>query len=120
LSLLEFWVCHEDDLQPGQVRTKQLGHDAQGLPILALLVRDERGAIVAYRNLCRHLPVPLDGGTGEFLSEDGAYLVCGTHGATYRLRDGHCIEGPCKGLALERLKVRSVDGDLYVCSAESD
>jgi nitrite reductase/ring-hydroxylating ferredoxin subunit len=36
------------------------------------------------------------------------------------LRDGHCIEGPCEGLALERLKVRSVDGDLYVCSAESD
>jgi nitrite reductase/ring-hydroxylating ferredoxin subunit len=46
-------------------------------------------------------------------------LVCGTHGATYRLRDGHCIEGPCEGLALERLKVRSVDGDLYVCPPEA-
>jgi nitrite reductase/ring-hydroxylating ferredoxin subunit len=119
LSVLEFWVCREDELHPGQVRTKQLGHDAKGLPISALLLRDESGAVVAYRNLCRHLPVPLDGGTGDFLSEDGSHLVCGTHGATYRLRDGHCIEGPCEGLALERLKVRSVDGDLYVCPPEA-
>jgi nitrite reductase/ring-hydroxylating ferredoxin subunit len=96
------------------VRTAKLGHDDQGLPIMALLLLDDRGAIVAYRNLCRHLPVPLDGGTGELLSDDGAHLVCGTHGATYRLRDGYCVDGPCEGLALHRLRVREDGGDLYV------
>jgi nitrite reductase/ring-hydroxylating ferredoxin subunit len=111
---MEAWVCREEDLRDGTVRTVALGYDHDGLPIMALLLRDENGDIVAYRNLCRHLPVPLDGGTGELLSEDGAHLICGTHGATYRLQDGYCVEGPCEGLALQRLYVREDRGELYV------
>ena len=65
-------MCREDEVRDGIVRTARLGLDDDGLPVLALLLRDESGDIVAYRNLCRHLPVPLDGGTGELLSEDGA------------------------------------------------
>jgi len=95
----------------------RLGCDEDGLPIIALLLRDQTGAIVAYRNLCRHLSVPLDGGTGQLLSEDGQHLVCGTHGAAYRLQDGYCVEGPCQGLALHRLHVRDECGDLYVSDA---
>ncbi len=112
--MAEVRVCAADELTAGVVRTAHLGHDESGLPIMALVVRDERGAVRAYRNLCRHLPVPLDGGTGELLSDDGAHLICGTHGATYRLTDGYCVEGPCEGLALDRLSCREQDGDLYV------
>lgn len=111
---MEVWVCREEELRDGVVRTTQLGHDDEGIPIVAMLLRDESGAIVAYRNLCRHLPVPLDGGTGELLSPDGAYLICGTHGALYRLHDGYCVDGPCEGLALHRLLVREDDGHVYV------
>lgn len=111
---MEVWVCREEELRDGAVRTRQLGHDEDGLPIMALVLRDESGTIVAYRNLCRHLPVPLDGGTGELLSDDRAHLICGTHGATYRLLDGYCVDGPCEGLSLERLYVREEAGDLYV------
>jgi len=111
---VEVRVCREDELVAGVVRTAHLGHDEQGRPITALLLRDEQGAAVAYRNMCRHLPVPLDGGTGRFLSEDRAHLVCGTHGATYRLRDGYCIEGPCAGRMLHRLRVSLRGADLYV------
>jgi nitrite reductase/ring-hydroxylating ferredoxin subunit len=107
-------VCREQELGTGVVRSAQLGHDEDGRPIHALLLRDESGAIVAYRNLCRHLPVPLDGGTSKLLSDDGMHLVCGTHGATYRVHDGYCVEGPCEGLELERLSVRRHKGDLYV------
>ena len=111
---MEVWVCREEELRDGVVRTARLGQDADGLPVMALLLRDDSGVIVAYRNLCQHLPVPLDGGTGELLSDDGAHLICGTHGATYRLHDGYCVEGPCEGLALQRLYVRKEGGDLYV------
>jgi nitrite reductase/ring-hydroxylating ferredoxin subunit len=72
---LEVWVCREEELRGGVVRTARLGQDADGLPVMALLLRDDAGAIVAYRNLCQHLPVPLDGGTGELLSDDGAHLI---------------------------------------------
>jgi len=105
-----------EDLIDGVVRTAQLGHDENGLPLVALLLRDERGAIVAYRNLCRHLPVPLDGGTGDFLSDDGGHLICGTHGAVYRVNDGYCVDGPCAGLALQRLQIREDAGNLYISS----
>ena len=111
---MEVWVCREDELVSGVVRTAELGHDADGKPIQAMVLRDESGAIVAYRNLCRHLPVPLDGGTGELLSDDGMHLVCGTHGAIYRVGDGYCVEGPCEGMALQPLAIRQNDGDLYV------
>lgn len=111
---MEVRVCREDELQAGEVKTALLGHDRKGRPIEAVLLRDERGRIVAYRNLCRHLPVPLDGGTGELLTDDGLHLVCGTHGATYRSSDGYCIEGPCEGMSLQPLRVRRRDGDLYV------
>lgn len=111
---MEVWVCREEELEPGMVRTAELGRDRDGWPIQAIILRDPNGAIVAYRNLCRHLPVPLDGGTGELLSEDGAHLVCGTHGATYRVGDGRCVEGPCEGMALHPVIVRVEAGELYV------
>ena len=111
---MEVWVCREEELVAGTVRTAELGRDDDGKPIQALLLRDQSGVIVAYRNLCQHLPVPLDGGTGELLSDDGMHLVCGTHGATYRVHDGYCVEGPCEGTALRPLTVRERGGDVYV------
>ena len=115
---MEVRVCREDELRVGEVRTALLGHDREGRPIEAVLLRDERGGIVAYRNLCRHLPVPLDGGAGDLLSDDGLHLVCATHGATYRSSDGYCIDGPCEGMSLHPLRVRRSRGDLYVALAE--
>ena len=44
-------MCREDELRDGIVRTARLGLDDDGLPVLALLLRDESGDIVAYRNL---------------------------------------------------------------------
>ena len=114
MTAVEAYVCRESELGARTVRTAALGHDEEGRPVEAMVLRDARGVIVAYRNLCRHLPVPLDGGTGELLSEDGAHLVCGTHGALYRLGDGTCVDGPCEGMALEPLVVRVQAGEIYV------
>jgi nitrite reductase/ring-hydroxylating ferredoxin subunit len=103
-----------DELVAGEVRRASLGVDAEGRPFQVMVLRDADGRIVAYRNLCQHLPVPLDGGTGELLTDDGAHLICGTHGALYRLGDGLCVEGPCEGASLEPLPVRVEGGRVYV------
>ena len=87
--------------------------DAGGRPIEVLVVRGDDGEPRAYRNFCQHLPVPLDGGSREFLSDDGRHLCCGTHGALYRLDDGFCVEGPCEGSYLEPYRVRT-EGDEMV------
>ena len=69
----------------------------------AIVCQTESG-IRAYLNECQHLPVPLDGFSGQFLAEDGQHLLCRTHGAEYRLSDGYCVAGPCKGESLRALR----------------
>lgn len=87
------------------VRVVPLPSDDLGRPREALIVRAPDGTLRAYLNRCRHLPVPLDGGSRQFLSRDGEHLLCGTHGALYRLDDGFCVEGPCEGESLIALPI---------------
>jgi len=89
----------------------------RGFPRTAIVVRDRHGVLRAFVNLCKHLPVPLDGGSGRYLSNDRVHLLCGTHGAYYRPEDGLCISGPCEGESLERLRLVEEDGVVYVVDA---
>jgi len=103
-----------DALGPGVVLAVALRRVAKGPPRQALVLRDASGRLRCYLNLCRHLPIPLDGGSRVYLSPDGAHLLCGTHGALYRLEDGVCVDGPCVGAALHRVPLEERDGQLYV------
>jgi len=100
-------VAKIDELEPGCV--KKFWLICQKYRIDAFLVNDQ-GQFHAYVNRCRHMATPLDFIRDQFLSEDGRYLMCYTHGALYEFANGMCVEGPCKGEALYRLPVR-VDGD---------
>jgi nitrite reductase/ring-hydroxylating ferredoxin subunit len=92
-----------------------LAPDADARPREAIVLRDERGVLRAYRNLCQHLPVPLDAGSRRFIFS--GYLLCGTHGARYRLADGLCVHGPCLGKALHALEIECVSDELFVLDA---
>ena len=100
-------------LRAGRVRLIQLPPQPNGLPQEAIVLLDAAGMLRAYVNRCQHLPIPLDGGSGRFLTDDGNFLLCGTHGARYRLEDGLCVEGPCGGRALEALELE-LQGDAIV------
>lgn len=103
------------ELARGDVRTVPLSPDPdRRFPRRAVVVRDRHGVPRAFVNLCKHLPVPLDAGSGEFLDDDHVHLVCGTHGALYRPEDGLCIWGPCEGEVLDALELVEEDGELYV------
>jgi nitrite reductase/ring-hydroxylating ferredoxin subunit len=56
-----------------------------------------------YVNSCPHLGVPLDWLPGQFLTTDGTRIMCATHGAEFRISDGHCVKGPCRGEALTKV-----------------
>ena len=73
------------------------------------------GEYHAYVNRCAHTGTPLDTWPNDFFSEDGRYLVCSTHGATYLPESGLCVGGPCPGAKLERLSLRR-DGDALIVS----
>ncbi len=85
----------------GECIAVDAGRDERGFPLKALIVRTKTGELRAYTDTCKHIPIPIDSGSGEYMTEDGDYLFCGTHGALYRLEDGVCVEGPCRGEALD-------------------
>lgn len=107
-------VCRVDELEPGRAMVVALGRDRYGLPLQGLVVLDESKTPRAYLNVCKHLPIPLDGGTGDFFDDDRRHLFCGTHGALYRLSDGRCVAGPCEGESLDPIELEVRDGVIFV------
>lgn len=81
-------------------------------PWRSVLLTRSGGELRAYWNVCRHLPVPLDGGVGRL--PPGDRFVCLTHGASFRLDDGMCESGPCAGAALHALACGEGDDGAWV------
>ena len=73
-----------------------------------------KGGARAYVNACPHFGVPLDGRGGDLFDRARRYLVCGTHGALFKLEDGACIQGPCMGDRLDALEIVEVFGACQV------
>lgn len=122
-----------DDLVAGQVEVVHLPRDARGIPREAIVLRlpaskepsaesdapAEPVSLRAFLNRCAHIPIPLDGGSREFFARGPEYLACGTHGALYRLEDGFCVGGPCRGRSLERLELKvEPGGTVWVAEPE--
>lgn len=63
------------------------------------------GQVYGYLNQCAHVPMELDWSEGQFFESSGLYLMCATHGATYAPDTGLCVGGPCRGSALQPVRV---------------
>ncbi|NLY95646.1 MAG: Rieske 2Fe-2S domain-containing protein [Myxococcales bacterium] len=113
-SLVKLPVCEAEALSERQPILVNIGVNAQGAPEQAIVVADAHGDVHAYRNRCRHLPIPLDAGTERIVLDDGDHLTCVTHGARYRVSDGYCVEGPCAGAWLEPIRVRVEGGSVVL------
>jgi nitrite reductase/ring-hydroxylating ferredoxin subunit len=78
-------------------------------PLRGFVVR--RGATVrAYVNHCPHAGFPLNYSPDSFLAPHAPLILCVMHGALFDMETGHCVSGPCAGLALRALPVRVVRG----------
>jgi len=104
-------LCRLDDIPDGTARGFVRGEGKDRLP---LLVARRGGHVFAYRNSCPHIGVPLDWSPDKFMSLDGRFLQCATHGALFRVEDGFCFQGPCAGRSLEALAVRVIGGDVVL------
>ncbi|HTS03762.1 MAG TPA: NUDIX domain-containing protein [Thermoanaerobaculia bacterium] len=72
--------------------------------VSGILVATPDGSARAYRNVCPHVPIPLDRGGEPLMTEEG-FLACRNHGALFAVEDGFCVAGPCAGESLEPLAV---------------
>ena len=84
-------------------------------PLRGFVVR--RGDTVrAYVNHCPHAGHALDLVPHRFLTQDGALILCSSHGALFEAEQGLCIAGPCSGARLRALPIRVTSG--YVLLAD--
>lgn len=104
------FVCRKDELRPGQTRKFLLrwrGRDTEAFVV------NHGGALRAYVNSCAHVPMTMDWVENQFLTDDGRFLLCATHGACYRPEDGVCVAGPALGKALTRVPLEERDDAVY-------
>ena len=79
---------------------------------VAIFVQTEKSGLRAWVNACPHEGRRLDYAPGKFLI-DKQNLVCAAHGASFRLTDGFCVGGPCRGESLRAVQVTELpDGHL--------
>lgn len=105
------WRCEAAALAPG--RTAKFSLLCRGTPVDGFIV-NVNGGYHAYVNRCPHAGTALDLWPNEFMTEDGRFLVCSTHGAVFAQDTGLCVEGPCPGARLELLTVEREGSSLVV------
>lgn len=81
---------------------------------LSLILTRAGDKIAAFRNKCPHAGYPLQRADGRVLVQEGRYMVCGAHGASFSLTDGACAGGPCNGDGLERVAIDVRDGEILL------
>src|ERR1700748_897460 len=99
---MEIRVEKAADLKQGETRVFRFPSkygDLEGFVI------HYNGNFYAYENRCRHWPIPLDFGDGEFYYKHFDRIVCKSHGAEYDPESGICSAGPCQGEALTRFNL---------------
>jgi nitrite reductase/ring-hydroxylating ferredoxin subunit len=80
--------------------------------VRSVLITRAGAVITAFHNRCPHAGYPLQRADGRVLVQEGRYIVCGAHGASYVLDSGACAGGPCNGEALTRIAVEIRNGEI--------
>jgi nitrite reductase/ring-hydroxylating ferredoxin subunit len=110
-ALAEIEVGRLDELNDPGCREFRIGEG--DWPFRGFVVRSG-GDVFAYQNYCVHVGHPLNWKPDEFLTEDGAHIICASHGATYEIDSGVCIAGPCRGKSLRPVEIAVREGVVYV------
>ncbi len=113
-------LCPLNDIPDGEglgfsLSREEADRFAGGHLQIFVLRRGDR--VFGYANSCPHLSSPLDWIENQFMSPDKAHIMCATHGAQFRIEDGHCVSGPCEGDALAPLPVSVRQGAVVLGAA---
>jgi nitrite reductase/ring-hydroxylating ferredoxin subunit len=83
----------------------------------SLILHRDGDTVRAWLNICPHAGRRLDWAPGKFLQSKDGLLVCAAHGASFELRQGACVAGPCRGESLRTVAVTIVDGRVCIEAA---
>lgn len=105
-------LCRVVELADGEARIFVFGDRPKTR--FRMFLHKDGGEIRAYMNACPHFNVPLNMDSTQLFTSDYRQFMCSIHYAKFNIEDGVCTEGPCEGLALERIPLEVVDGELRV------
>jgi nitrite reductase/ring-hydroxylating ferredoxin subunit len=80
----------------------------------SLILHRAGDEVRAWLNVCPHAGRRLDWAPGKFLRNKDGQLVCAVHGASFELRQGECVAGPCRGSSLRAVAVVVRDGAVWL------
>jgi nitrite reductase/ring-hydroxylating ferredoxin subunit len=101
-------LCRLVDIPDGEglgFSLNRVEADRVGGGHLQIFVVRRGDQVFCFANSCPHQSSPLDWIENQFMTPDKSRIMCATHGAQFRIEDGHCIAGPCEGDALTPLPV---------------
>ena len=87
-------LCRQDEIEDGAAKGF---YWRAGSAVHSVFVVRAGERLYGYVNACPHLGTPLEFLPDQFTTEDGSHILCSTHGAQFRIADGFCVSGPCKG-----------------------
>lgn len=93
------------DIPEGGAVGAHLPSSTGGFEIILVRVGER---VLGYHNECPHAGRRLDWAPGRFLI-DKEHLVCAAHGAMFKLDNGFCTAGPCRGNGLVPVALRIED-----------
>ena len=100
-------VCRLDDLGEGGARGFSIC--AGDWPLRGFVVRI-KDQVRGFVNSCPHARHPLNFKPHQFLTGDGALILCASHGALFEKLTGYCVAGPCAGQSLRTVPLEVADG----------
>lgn len=103
-------IARVDDVADPGALAVEVAHEEARWP---LVLTRKGAAIAAFHNRCAHAGHPLQRGDGRVMVQEGRYLVCAVHFASFELESGACAGGPCNGDALERIAIVVRDGAVW-------
>ena len=107
----ERMLCRLDELADGRSR----GFDPLGERFDTMFVVRRGDRVFGYRNDCPHVDFGrMAWRRDEFLNADRSNILCGAHGALFRIEDGVCESGPCVGQALRAVRLKVRDGTIWL------
>jgi nitrite reductase/ring-hydroxylating ferredoxin subunit len=103
-------LCRETDIAEGEAKGFRSAPDRRR----KIIVLRTGGRLYGWLDACPHYPggTPMAWKTDAYLSGDGRYLACHSHGALFDRETGTCILGPCLGQALTRVDLQVSGGDV--------
>ena len=103
-------LCKVDELDP----LGSLGFDLNEEGQDQFFVVQVQGQVHGWRNACPHVEgSPMAWRRHAYLDASRQWIQCHAHGALFDPHTGLCVEGPCKGRYLSRVKLLvSEDGQV--------